>query len=267
MIFKQSPRLVIWETTQACDLACPHCRPSARSARDSRELTLQEGKELLDEIQGFGDPLMVFTGGDPLRRTDLFDLLRHSVSIGLRTTVAPAMTPLLTPHAIDAFHDSGVSRMTISLNGPDGAARESAPGMFDIAVRALRHARSIGFETQLQTIVTRRNIRHLAELGRIAADVHTRMWNLVFLVVTGRAVEEDQLTVEEYEKAFAFLCDLSQAAPLDIRSTATMDYGDGTANRPEGGNHERGFVMISSTGEIYPSVSDRSRRAMSGPTG
>src|SRR5207302_8937476 len=101
MDFNQSPLLVIWEVTQACDLACVHCRASAQPQRNPNELTTEQGYQLLEEIKLFGEPLMVFTGGDPLKRPDLSDLLRYSVNIGLRTNVTPSATPLLTAQAID----------------------------------------------------------------------------------------------------------------------------------------------------------------------
>ena len=136
MDFNQSPLLVIWEVTQACDLACVHCRASAQSRRDNRELSLDEGRQLLEEIKSFGDPMMVFTGGDPLKRPDIFDLLRHSVKVGLRTNVTPSATPLLTPAAISHFQDCGISRMAISLDGPDAPTHDSFRGVrgtFDTA--------------------------------------------------------------------------------------------------------------------------------------
>ncbi len=121
MNFDQSPMLVIWEVTQACDLACVHCRASAQSERHPQELSTDQGYRLLDEIRSFGEPLMVFTGGDPLKRPDVFDLVRYAVKIGLRTNVTPSATPLLTAEAIDRFKEAGVSRMAISLDGPDAA--------------------------------------------------------------------------------------------------------------------------------------------------
>ena len=103
MDFSQAPMLVIWEVTQACDLACVHCRASAQSERHADELTTEQGYRLLDQIRSFGEPLMVFTGGDPLKRPDLLDLIRYSVKIGLRTNVTPSATPLLTAEAIEGF--------------------------------------------------------------------------------------------------------------------------------------------------------------------
>ena len=103
MNFDQAPMLVIWEVTQACDLACVHCRASAQPNRHPQELDTAQGFELLEQIKSFGNPLMIFTGGDPLKRPDLYELIRHSVEIGLRTNVTPSATPLLTEAAIDRF--------------------------------------------------------------------------------------------------------------------------------------------------------------------
>src|SRR5450755_1490744 len=174
MNFDQAPMLVIWEVTQACDLACVHCRASAQSSRSPQELNTAQGFELLDQIKSFGNPLMVFTGGDPLKRPDLFELIRYSVKIGLRTNVTPSATPLLTAQAIDKFKEAGVTRMAISVDGHDAASHDDfrgVPGTFDRAMFALAHARDIGLDTQFQTTVTRRNREHLPEI----ADIVTAM--------------------------------------------------------------------------------------------
>ena len=205
MDFNQSPLLVIWEATQACDLSCVHCRASAMPGRNPDELTTDEGYRLLDEIRSFGDPLMVFTGGDPLKRPDLFDLIRHSVGLGLRTNVTPSATPLLTASAIDKFKRCGVTRMAISVDGPDAETHDSfrgVPGTFDRAMFALGHARDIALDTQFQTTVTRRNMNKLAQIAERVYEARSRMWSLFFLVVTGRAMADDDLTAEEYEKVF-----------------------------------------------------------------
>src|ERR1700757_4586361 len=186
MNFDQAPMLVIWEVTQACDLACVHCRASAQSERPPKELTTEQGYRLLDEIRSFGEPLMIFTGGDPLKRPDLFSLIRHSVEIGLRTNVTPSATPLLTAAAIDGFKAAGVSRMAISVDGPDAPTHDEfrgIPGTFDRAMFALRHARDIGLDTQFQTTVTRRNQPRLPEIGKLVEEVRSKMWSLFFLIV------------------------------------------------------------------------------------
>jgi AdoMet-dependent heme synthase len=98
MDFNLSPLLVIWEVTQACDLACVHCRANAQPERNPKELTTEEAYRLLEETKQFGNPLMVFTGGDPLKRADLYDLARYSVQVGLRTNITPSVTPDLGSH-------------------------------------------------------------------------------------------------------------------------------------------------------------------------
>jgi len=275
MNFDQCPMLVIWEVTQACDLACVHCRASAQSERHPQELTTAQGRRLLEEIRSFGEPLMVFTGGDPLKRPDLYDLLRYSVGLGLRTNVTPSATPLLTAEAIQGFKDAGVTRMAISLDGPDAATHDEfrgVPGTFDRALSALRHARDIGLDTQLQTTVTRRNMARLPEVAEIAREVRTKMWSLFFLIVTGRAEESDDLSAPEYERVFEFMYELSKTAPFGVKTTEAMHYrryvaqrvraeggvtqnesARGVAWRTAGVSDGKGFVFVSHTGEIFPS--------------
>ncbi len=276
MNFDRAPFLVIWEVTQACDLACVHCRASAISCRNPLELTTEEGFRLLGEIREFGDPLMVFTGGDPLKRPDLFALLRRSVDLGLRTTVTPSATPLLTAQAIQGFRDCGVARMAVSLDGPDAASHDGfrrVAGSFDRTLFALRLARSIGLDTQGNTTVTRHNLSKLAEIASLVADAGAKLWSVFFLVPTGRADRSDDLSAEEYEGVFEFLYDLSRRASFDIKTTEAQHYRRYVAQRRKAGgaaggvrpqaqaiiqrqagiNDGKGFLFISHTGEIYPS--------------
>ncbi|MGD0302120.1 MAG: TIGR04053 family radical SAM/SPASM domain-containing protein [Bryobacteraceae bacterium] len=269
MDFNLSPLLVIWEVTQACDLACVHCRANAQPERNPKELTTEDGYRLLEETKQFGNPLMVFTGGDPLKRPDLYDLARHSVQVGLRTNITPSATPLLTSEAIDQFKSSGISRMAVSLDGPDAPTHDGfrrVDGTYERAISALRHAREIGLETQVQTTVTRRNLTQLAHIAEQVGEVQARMWSLFFQVTA-----EDDLTPADYEKVFEFLYEISKVAPFEVKTTEGMHYrryiaqrlkaehgGRGGANgrllwRTTGVSDGRGFVFISHTGEIYPS--------------
>jgi radical SAM protein len=253
-------------------LACVHCRASAQPGRNSGELTTEEGRRLLDEIKSFGNPLMVFTGGDPLKRPDLFELMEYSVKLGLRTNVSPSATPLLTNDAIDRFKEIGIARMAMSL---DGATREThddfrgIPGTFDRAMVALDHAKEIGIETQLQTTVTRRNKHELRDIARIAEEKGTRMWSLFFLLPMGRAQSEDDLSASEYEEVFETIYEISKTSSFDVKTTEAMHYrrfiaqkqrvdpnSDGAkrvAFRTAGVSDGKGFVFVSHLGEVYPS--------------
>lgn len=272
MGFDDAPLLVIWETTRACDLACVHCRASAAPQRHSSELTTEEAFTLLETIKEFGSPLMVFTGGDPLKRPDLLALLRRSVALGLRTNISPSATPLLTRNVIRQFRDCGIARMAISVDGADAATHDGfrgVPGTFNRAIEALEEAQRIGLDTQFQTTVMRRNMHQLQEIAGLAAKVGARMWSVFFLVVTGRALADDDLTAEEYERVFETLYEISIKAPFEIKTTEAMHYRrylarrmreqpgpadtQRTVWRTAGISDGRGFVFISHTGEIYPS--------------
>ena len=275
--FDEAPFLVIWEVTQACDLACLHCRASAQELRHPLELSTSEGFRLLAQVKDFGDPLMVFTGGDPLKRPDLYELLTESVRLGLRTTVTPSATPLLTAEAIDRFQSCGVARMAVSLDGPDPASHDGfrrVDGSFDRTILALEHARAIGLDTQVNTTVTRRNMHRLPEIAARVAAGGAKLWSVFFLVVTGRAMNDDDLNAEEYEQVFEYLYDLSKTSPFDIKTTEAQHYRRYVAQRrkAEGGsrpqpagippgiiqrqsgiNDGKGFVFVSHIGEIFPS--------------
>lgn len=260
--FSQAPFLVIWETTQACDLACRHCRASAVPERHTGELSTVEARRMLDQVKAFGDPLLVFTGGDPLKRADLFDLLRYSVSIGLRTTVTPSATPLLTEDAVLRFRDCGVSRMAVSLDGPDAATHDGfrgVAGSFDCTLKALRAARRVGLETQVNTTVSRFSMDKLERIARVVEDEGAKLWSVFFLVVTGRAQLEDDLTAEEYEQVFEFLFETSLRASFQIKTTEAQHYRRYVAQRRKSArgllpiNDGKGFMFVSHTGEIFPS--------------
>jgi radical SAM protein len=274
--FSESPFLVIWEVSQACDLACRHCRASAQCERHPDELTTFEAMGLLEQIRAIGDPLLVFTGGDPLKRPDLFELLRAATSMGLRTTVTPSATPLLTEHAVDRFRDCGVARMAISVDGPDAPIHDAfrgVDGSFDRSLLALRHAARIGLETQINTTVTRHNQALLPRLAELVEREGARLWSVFFLIVTGRAQLADDLSADEYERVFEFLYQTSLTAPFDIKTTEAQHYrryvaqqrkragpssavrgpADSAIQRQAGINDGKGFVFISHTGEIFPS--------------
>jgi len=272
--FSEAPMLVLWELTQACDLACGHCRASAQPERHEAELSTAEAYRVLDQIRGLGNPLVVFTGGDPLKRSDLFNLIERSVGLGLRTTVTPSATPLLTHAAIAAFQKIGVSRMAVSLDGPNKAIHDGfrgVDGSFARTVAALKYADQVGLETQVNTTVSRHNVGHLKEIAQLVADSKARLWSVFFLVVTGRARVEDDLTAEEYEQVFDLLYRTSLIAPFDIKTTEAPHYrryhaqqrkqnsagarqpAPSLIQRQAGINDGKGLLFISHTGEIFPS--------------
>ena len=275
MNFDHSPFLVIWETTQACDLACAHCRASAIPRRHPQELTTDEGFRLLDQIRSFGNPLMIFTGGDPLKRPDIYELLGQSVKLGLRTTITPSATPLLTREAVERIAGCGVARMAVSIDDAIGERHDAfrgVQGSFERSIAALEWASDVGLQTQINTTVTRRNRHRLADIAALAAETEAALWSVFFLIATGRASREDDLTAQEYEEVFVYLYGLSKTAAFDIKTTEAQHYRRFVAQqrkleggrRPDRGradliarhggiNDGKGLVFISHTGEIFPS--------------
>lgn len=223
----EAPFTVIWEVTRACDLRCVHCRADAQRLRDPRELSTVEGRALLEQVRELGSPVFIFTGGDPLRRPDLFELIDYAVELGLNVAITPSGTPLLTPEVVRRFRERGVRRMGLSLDGPDSDTHDAfrqQPGSFSWSVAALQAARECGLPTQINTTVTRRNVHRLPQMSAVVGELEAVTWSVFFLVRVGRAQDTDQLTAHEFEEVFAFLYDLARRVPFQVRTTAAPHY-------------------------------------------
>ena len=219
--------LVIWEVTQACDLACVHCRASAQSERHPAELSTEQGFRLLDEIRSFGEPLMVFTGGDPLKRPDLYDLIRYSVKIGLRTNVTPSATPLLTREAIFKLKEAGLVRLGISLDGSTPEIHDAfrgLPGAWERTIQAIEWANEAGIPIQVHSTISRHNAHDLDNLCALFERLAIVMWNVFFLVPVGRGQLGDLLSGEEFEQVFGKIYELSHRVNFQIKTTEAMHY-------------------------------------------
>lgn len=282
MDFSRTPFIVIWEVTQSCDLACLHCRANARTCRDPFELTTRQGYDLMDDIASFGSPLLVLTGGDPLKREDLYDLITYSVAKGLRTSVSPSVTPLLTNESIRKLREAGISRIAVSLDGSTAGIHDSFRGVRGSYARTLEVLSECGKEgipIQVNTTVTRYNIRDFENIANLIAGFGPVLWSVFFLVPTGRGKVEDTISPEEYESVFEKMYELSKVMPYDIKSTEAPHYRryaaqararekrsgicpleaaagtlrDTIGRAPRGINDGKGFVFISHRGEVYPS--------------
>jgi len=283
--FATAPFLVIWEVTQACELACLHCRAEARPWRDAGELTTDEGRALLTEIRRFGRPLMVLTGGDPALRPDLCDLIRSGTDLGLRMTLTPSGTPRMTRDRIRACRDAGLQRMAVSLDGSTPAVHDAfrgVPGSYGWTLDIIAGCHAEGIPVQINTTVTRHNLRDLDALEALLPTLDIVLWSVFFVVPTGRGRRTDVLSAKEFETVFNRLYDLGRRGPFDIKTTAALHYRrlvgerDRAAGRPtgvikgvpsapsvggEGGvkraaqgvNDGKGLVFISHVGDIYPS--------------
>ncbi len=212
--FAQRPMLVFWETTRACGLACRHCRASATPQALPGELTHAEGLDLIDQVAALGRPypILVLTGGDCLLREGLFDLVAHATSLGIPTALSPSVTPSLTREAIARIAASGVKAVSISLDGATAATHEAVrgiPGLFEPTVAALRDLVAAGLTVQVNTTVMRSTVEELADVAGILAEVGAHIWEVFFLVQTGRGAAEGELTPSENEQVCHLLYDAS----------------------------------------------------------
>ena len=215
----ERPFIVIWEATQACPLACLHCRASARPNRDRGELDTDEAVRLMAQVAEFGRPapLFVITGGDPFQRPDLETLVRRGTELGLPVSVSPSGTPTLTAAALAGLHRAGARAVSLSLDAAEASGHDGfrgVPGVYDLTLRAWRDAVETGLKVQINTTVTRDNV---LDLPRIAAQVRDRgamLWSVFFLVPTGRGRALRSLDAAETEDVLNALYDLGENVPV-----------------------------------------------------
>jgi len=280
--FSERPYIVIWEVTQACDLACVHCRACAQPKRNPLELSLNEGKRLIDEIAQMQVPVFVLTGGDPIKRPDLFELIHYATQAGVRVSLTPSATPLLTRQVIQQLKQCGLARLAVSLDGSQAQVHDEFRGMsgsFDRTMEAIDWANEVGLPVQINTTFSRTNV---ADFDQIAALMETKkivLWSVFFLVPTGRGKIDDLLSAGEFEAVFAKLYKLSRRARFHIKTTEAQHYRryvlqqhvaerrsgkpsvasaaekvqDTIGRAPRGLNDGKGFVFVSHHGEVFPS--------------
>jgi AdoMet-dependent heme synthase len=287
--FNKDPFIVIWELTRACQLKCLHCRAEAQYRRDPRELNFEEGKALIDQIYEMNNPMLVFTGGDPLMREDVFDIAAYAVEKGVRVSMTPSATPNVTKEAIEKAKEVGLSRWAFSLDGPTAEIHDhfrGTAGSFDLTMERIKYLHELEIPIQINTVISRYNYDYLDEMAKLIEELDCVLWSVFFLVPTGRGQEKDMITPAEHEKVFIWLYELSKKVKFDIKTTAAQHYRrvviqnkmreakeqpediqyldaltqqgltgsiDGLGRAPKGVNDGNGFVFISHIGDVYPS--------------
>jgi AdoMet-dependent heme synthase len=286
MDFNQAPFLTIWEVTRACALACRHCRASAQDQRDPDELTTAEGRALLDEIAGMGTPIVIFTGGDPLQREDLDELIAHGKARGLRVGTIPAATPRLTRERVAALQAAGLDQMALSLDASTAAGHDElrqVPGSFAKVIEAAGWARELGLPLQINTTLGAWNVDDFDAIAALVESLGVVFWEVFFLVPTGRGAELQGCSAAQCEMLFGRLAELAKRAPYIVKITEAPHYrryvlqqagnlppsveahsGQVLLSRREGPhrsvglsplpvNSAKGFCFVDHVGQVYPS--------------
>lgn len=274
-VYQHAPRNVYWEMTIACDLACKHCRAEAIPCRDPAELTTEEAEALMRDVRTMGS-MMILTGGDPMKRPDLFPLISYAREIRLPLSITPSTTPTLTRDVVRRFRKLGVSAMGISLDGPDAEVHDAfrgVPGTFAHSVNALGWAREFRIPVQVNTTVTRETLPHLKtlyDLLREEAAPPVRRWSLFVLVPVGRGATLGIPSAEHIEDLFAWVYTISKDAPFHVSTVeaphfrrywmqrrledgmSLEDIGRLSKTMGFGVRDGNGVIFVSHKGEVYP---------------
>jgi radical SAM protein len=272
--FSGAPIVVFWEITRACALKCVHCRAVAQPRRHPLELDTAEGFRLLDELASFEPPpIVILTGGDPFMRRDLFDMLAHGIELGLRMSLSPSVTRLLKRDVFVRLKEMGVSRISLSLDGASAGVHDTfrgVKGSFDQTVARIHDALDVGLGIQVNTTVSRQTVKDLpavAELLRTFSEI--AVWDLFFLVPTGRAHQANVTSSQEHEDVFHWLYSVGGSLPFGVKTTLGQHYrrvvlqGALHEGRPldevwsrtarSSTNDGKGVCFVSHVGEVYPS--------------
>ena len=228
-VYDRAPMLVYWETTLACGLACRHCRATAQPERNPLELTTEEGYRLLDEITKFGRPYphLVLTGGDPLNRPDLHDLVCAATERGIGASLAPAATDLLTREVMASLHEAGVQNISLSIDGSDAARHDGfrmVPGTFEKTLQAAKWAREVGLPIQVNTLVTDETLADLPAIYELMLTMDIMRWSLFMLITTGRGSSLHEVSPADSERLNAWAFSLVKRSPFQIKTTEATHY-------------------------------------------
>ncbi|MBD5539353.1 MAG: heme b synthase [Desulfovibrio sp.] len=267
-------RLIAWEVTRSCNLACRHCRAEAHPEPYPGELTTAEAKALIDTFPEVGDPIVIFTGGDPMMRPDVYELVSHARGLGLNCAFAPNGT-LITPENAARLREAGVSRCSISIDGADAASHDAfrgVPGAFEASLRGIEYLKAAGLPFQINTTVTRGNLANFKRIFELCERLGASAWHIFLLVPMGRAagLADEVITAEEYEDVLHWLYEFRKGTSMHLKATCAPHYyrimrqrahAEGKSVTPEtfgmdamtrgclGGT---GFCFISHVGQVQP---------------
>ncbi|HTI43105.1 MAG TPA: radical SAM protein [Vicinamibacterales bacterium] len=265
----ERPLRVYWEITRACDLACRHCRATANPNADPDELSTAEGFRLLEQLASFGEPYphVVLTGGDPLKRRDLFKLIDAARGLGLRVSVAPSATPLLTEKALLKLASAGIDAISLSLDGSTAERHDAIRGIagtYGRTLEAAHVARVIHLPFQINTLVCADTVDDLPSIYQQVCALGAARWSLFFLVTVGRGQLLQPISAARAEQVLQWAAGLVRRpgtpAPIitsteapQLRRVAMQQSGGSGAHHAAGIRDGNGIIFISHTGDICPS--------------
>ena len=256
------PRVIAWEVTRRCPLACKHCRGGATDQAYENELTTEECLNILAAIAAFARPMIIWTGGEPMFRPDILTLVQTATRLGIRSVMAPCGTQV-TPEALQALKDAGVMACSFSLDGATEAEHDAfrgVAGAYRTITRAMEVANGIGMPFQINCTASKLNRSSLPAIRETAIARGAKALDLFFLVPVGRgsALRDLALSPEESEAVLRWAFEMDRQGPIRIRETCSpqavriWESLGRPGAQPSGCMGGRGFVFISHTGILQP---------------
>ena len=223
------PRLIFWEVTKGCNLRCIHCRATATELSSPTDLPTKKALDIIDQIATVSSPILVLSGGEPLYRSDIFQLARYGRDRGLRVALATNGT-LVTREIARMVVDSGIKRVSISLDGADAATHDSfrgIPGAFEAALYGFRNLKQVGMSVQINMTIARHNAEQLPRVLELAKSVGADALHTFLLVPVGCGVDiadEQMVAPEEYERMLNWFYDRSLEGGIELKATCAPHY-------------------------------------------
>ena len=226
---QSKPRLIFWELTKGCNLRCIHCRATATELSSPSDLSTEVARDIIDQIAEVSNPILVLSGGEPLFRSDIFQLARYGTDKGMRVALATNGT-LVTKHVARMIVDSGVQRVAISLDGADALTHDTfrgIPGAFDAAIAGFRNLKNLGMSVQINTTIARHNAHQLPSVLDLARSLGADALHTFLLVPVGCGVDiaaEQMVPPEEYERMLNWFYDRSLEGGIEMKATCAPHY-------------------------------------------
>ena len=223
------PRLIFWEVTKGCNLRCIHCRATATELSSPTDLPTKKALDIIDQIAAVSNPILVLSGGEPLYRSDIFQIARYARDRGLRVALATNGT-LVTREIARMISDSGVKRVSISLDGADAVTHDSfrgIPGAFEAALYGFRNLKEVGMSVQINMTIARHNAQQLPQVLELAKSVGADALHTFLLVPVGCGVDiadEQMVPPEEYERMLNWFYDRSLEGGIELKATCAPHY-------------------------------------------
>lgn len=264
--FAERPFILFWEVTRACALACRHCRAVAQPQAHPDELSHDEAMKLVDDIARLAPPMLVLTGGDPMMRRDIFDIITRATERGLRVALSPAATPRLLHTDFKRLRAAGVVSMSLSLDGATQATHDrfrGVPHTFERTLQAAQAAMEAGIQLQINTTLAQSTLPEMDDFIRLMREIKPDVWSVFVLVPTGRASLDDLPSADQLEEVWQRLQSLRSELPFAIKTTEGHHYRrvlmQAARQGAPGPRHMiptrdgKGVLFISHTGEVQPS--------------